>query len=158
LNNRRKYLCWQTFADKSNLYNVLLFPRFIAQEKIEMKFGTKIILLSLVVFVGIFATACPERVSIADIEANPSRYQNKDIAIAGTVRDSWGINIPGTGLRGGAYQVSDGTGSIWVLTDNAVPVRGSQLGVQGRVGSGFTVGGRTFGLGMQEKKRKFRRN
>ena len=48
-----------------------------------MKTGTKNYLLSLVVLIGLFAAACPERVSIADIEANPSKYQNKEVAVAG---------------------------------------------------------------------------
>jgi hypothetical protein len=38
---------------------------------------------------------CPDRTKIGDIEANPSRYQNKEVVIAGTVKDSYGINIPG---------------------------------------------------------------
>ena len=36
----------------------------------------------------VLLAACPKRVSIADIEANPSRYSDKEVAIAGTVRDS----------------------------------------------------------------------
>ena len=48
------------------------------------------ITLALVLLTGALYTAgCPERTSIADIEANPSRYQNKDVVIAGTVRDSY---------------------------------------------------------------------
>lgn len=112
-------------------------------------------MLALVIAVSAFTIACPKRVSIAEIEANPSRYQNKDIAIAGTVQDSFGVNIPGTPIRGGAYKISDGTGSIWVLTENTVPGKGTQLGVKGRVGSGVNWKGRNYGLGMFEKDRRF---
>lgn len=114
--------------------------------------------LSLVIgFVGLFTAACPERVSIADIEANPSKYQNKEIAIAGTVRDSYGISIPGTPIRGGAYKIDDGTGSIWVISESAVPSKGSQIGIKGLVGSGVSYNGRNYGLGMYEKDRRFRK-
>ncbi|QYO66328.1 hypothetical protein [Leptolyngbya sp. 7M] len=120
-----------------------------------MKRHTKYFVLGLVIAASAFTIACPKRVSIAEIEANPSRYQNKDIAIAGTVQDSFGVNIPGTPIRGGAYKISDGTGSIWVLTENTVPGKGTQLGVKGRVGSGVNWKGRNYGLGMFEKDRRF---
>src|SRR5688500_64894 len=101
-----------------------------------MNYATKMLLTGLVVIVGLFAAACPDRVSIGDIEANPSRYQNKEVAIAGTVRDSYGVNIPGTRIRGGAYKIDDGTGSIWIVTEDAVPTRGAQVGVKGIIGNG----------------------
>ena len=122
-----------------------------------MKNGSRIILLSLAAFAAIFAAACPERISIADIEANPSRYQNKEVAIAGTVRDSYGISIPGTPIRGGAYKIDDGTGSIWVFTDDSVPSKGTQLGVKGRIGTGANWKGKNYGLGMYEKDRRFKK-
>ena len=106
---------------------------------------------------GLFLAACPDRTSIADIEANPSRYQNKEVAIAGTVQDSYGINIPGTRMRGGAYKIDDGTGSIWILTEEGVPTKGAQIGVTGRVGSGINWHGKNYGLGLYEKDRRFRK-
>jgi hypothetical protein len=120
-----------------------------------MNYRIKLLISGLVVFVGLFAAACPDRTSIADIEANPSRYQNKEVAIAGTVRDSYGINIPGTKVRGGAYKIDDGTGSIWVVTEGAVPNKGAQIGVKGLVGNGVNWNGKNYGLGLYEKDRRF---
>jgi hypothetical protein len=120
-----------------------------------MNYRIKLLLSGLVVFVGLFAAACPDRTSIADIEANPSRFQNKEVAIAGTVRDSYGINIPGTKVRGGAYKIDDGTGSIWVVTEGAVPNKGAQIGVKGLVGNGVNWNGKNYGLGLYEKDRRF---
>jgi hypothetical protein len=120
-----------------------------------MNYLTKLVLSGALVVTGLFAAACPERTSIGDIEANPSRYQNKNVAIAGTVRDSYGINIPGTKLRGGAYKIDDGTGSIWILTEEGVPTTGAQIGVKGRIGSGINWNGRNYGLGLYEKDRRF---
>lgn len=103
----------------------------------------------------LFATACPKRVSIADIEANPGKYNDKEIAVAGTVKDSYGVNIPGTPIRGGAYKIDDGTGSIWVFTEDIVPSKGAQIGVKGRIGSGVNWKGKNYGLGMYEKDRRY---
>jgi hypothetical protein len=119
-----------------------------------MKRRSTLLLLFIVTINVLFASACPKRVSIADVEANPGKYRNKDIAIAGTVQDSYGVNIPGTPLRGGAYKISDGTGSIWVLTEDSVPRKGSQIGVKGRVGSGVSWKGQNYGLGIFEKDRR----
>lgn len=121
-----------------------------------MKNLTKAALVSLIALTALFAAACPERRSISDIEANPSKYNNKETAIAGVVIDSYGLNIPGTKIRGGAYKVDDGTGTIWVLTENAVPSRGTQVGVKGVVGSGINYHGKNYGLGIYEKDRRVR--
>lgn len=112
-----------------------------------------VLVLALVASV-VFATACPERTSIADIEANPSKFADKEIAVAGTVRDSYGISIPGTDVRGGAYKIDDGTGSFWVVTRDSVPTKGTKIGVKGRIGTGINWNGRNYGLGMYENDRR----
>lgn len=106
---------------------------------------------------ALLLAACPKRVSIAELQANPSRYNNKDIAVAGVVRDSYGVNIPGTPIRGGAYKIDDGTGTLWIITEDVVPNKGAEIGVKGRIGSGVSWQGRNFGLGMLEKDRRFRK-
>jgi hypothetical protein len=113
-------------------------------------------LLLLTVAAVVFATGCPERTRIADLERNPSKYQNKDVAVAGTVRDSYGFSIPGTRLGGGAYKIDDGTGSIWVLvTEGSAPQNGDQVGVRGQLGTGVNWKGRNYGLGIYEKDRRY---
>lgn len=115
----------------------------------------KLSVLLLCTFASVLLlAACPKRVSIADIEANPSRYSDKDVAIVGTVRDSYGLTIPGTSVRGGAYKIDDGTGSIWVITQESVPAKGARIGVKGRVGSGVSWNGKNYGLGMYEEDRR----
>ena len=118
-----------------------------------MKKFTSCFLTLALVFAAFFTVACPERTSIADIEANPSKYGNKEVAIAGTVKDSYGISIPGTDMRGGAYKVDDGTGSFWVVSREAVPSKGAKVGVKGRIGNAVNWNGRNYGLGMYEEDR-----
>jgi hypothetical protein len=123
-----------------------------------MKAVTKTLVFLLALSLALFVTGCPERRSIADIEANPGKYQNKEVAIAGVVQDSYGVSIPGTRLGGGAYKISDGTGSIWVVVDQgSVPQKGSEIGVKGVVGSGVNWKGRNYGLGLYEKDRRYRK-
>lgn len=123
-----------------------------------MKTQTKVILLSLIVLVGIFAAACPNRVSIADIEANPARYQDKEVAIAGVAETSYGVSIPIIrNAQGGIYKISDGTGSIWVITQRGVPTKGAQLGVKGKIQNGVSYNGKNYGLVLVEEDRRFRR-
>ena len=110
-----------------------------------MKKGMKAILLSLAVFTAIFAAACPERRTIAEIQANPSRY------------NSYGVNVPGTPIRGGAYKIDDGTGSIWVITEQGVPSKGTEIGIRGIAANGANWNGKNYGLGIYEKDRKFRK-
>ena len=122
-----------------------------------MKNFSKVILLVVVLCAGLFATGCPQRKSIAEIEANPARYQNREVIIVGTVRDSYGLSIPGTRIGGGAYKIDDGTGAIWIFSEQGVPSNGTRIGVRGLVGSGVNWKGRNYGLGIYEKERKFHR-
>lgn len=123
-----------------------------------MKIISTAVLFVSVAAAALFTTACPERRSIADIEANPGKYQDKEVVIAGVVKDSYGLSIPGTGIGGGAYKIDDGTGSIWVLvTDGSVPSKGAEIGVKGKVGTGINWKGRNYGLGLYEKDRKYRK-
>lgn len=122
-----------------------------------MKGITKVFLASLVLSVGLFASACPKRASIADIEANPSRYYDKDVAVAGTVQNSYGVSIPIIqNGQGGIYKVDDGTGSIWVITQRSVPSKGARLGVKGKVQNGVSYNGKNYGLVIVEDDRRFK--
>ncbi len=120
-----------------------------------MKRETKAILLGLILTIGLLTAACPKRVSIADIEANPSRYYDKEVAVAGRVDTSYGISIPIIKEQGGIYKVSDGTGSIWVITQRSVPSKGAQLGIRGKIQNGVNYNGKNYGLVLMEDDRRF---
>ena len=103
-------------------------------------------LFAILVFV-VFLTACPSQTNVAKINADPTRYQGKEIAIAGRVTDSYGL------MGAGGYEIDDGTGRIWVATTRGVPSRGATVGAKGYVRSGLTFGGRTFGTVIEETER-----
>ncbi len=122
-----------------------------------MKVSTLLLLIA-VAGITLFATGCPQQKSIAEINRNPARYQDKEVIVVGRVTDSYGVGIPGTNIGGGAYKIDDGTGSMWVLvTDGNVPSRGAEIGVKGRVGSGVNWKGRNYGLGIYEEQRKYKK-
>ena len=123
-----------------------------------MKTFTTVFLFAAIAGLALFATGCPQRTSIADINGNPGKYQDKEVVVAGVVKDSYGVSIPGTNLGGGAYKIDDGTGSIWILvTDGNVPQRGAEVGVKGTLSSGVSWKGRNYGLGIHEEDRRYKK-
>jgi hypothetical protein len=97
-------------------------------------------------------TACPSKTTIAKINQNPSRYQNQQVGLIGTVTDSYGL------LGNGIYELDDGTGRIWVMTTRGVPTKGTRVGASGHVHTGVSFGGRTYGLVLQEEQRRTKSN
>lgn len=116
---------------------------------------SKFLILTVTLGIAFLAAGCPERRTVADIERNPGRYNNKDVTIVGTVKNSYGVSLPGTPVRGGIYEVDDGTGTIWVVSERTVPNKGAEVAVSGTVGSGVSWGGKNYGLGLYEKSRHF---
>lgn len=118
---------------------------------------TKVFLTGLLMMAGLLTAACPDRKSIAEIQANPSRFQGKSVVVAGVVRDAYGINIPFTNVRGGIYKIDDGTGSIWVYTEKGVPSKGAEIGIKGKLQNGVNWNGKNYGLAIMEDDRRFRK-
>ena len=103
---------------------------------------------SLVFAAVLVLTACPSQTTISKINADPARYRNKEVAIVGTVRDSYGA------LGQGAYEIDDGTGRLWVVTRRGVPSRGARVGAKGHVYNGINFGGRNYGTVLEETDRR----
>ena len=103
-----------------------------------------------ILVVALLLVACEKR-TIADIQADPTKYRDRDVTIEGTVTTSFGAFGPG------AYEVDDGTGRIWVITERGgVPSQGARVRVTGRVNTGVTFGGRSFGVVLRESSRNAR--
>lgn len=98
-----------------------------------------------VVLVLLSATGCNTYASIADINRDPARFSGQEITIKGQSSNAFG------GMGTGIYQVDDGTGRIWVFSDNfGVPGEGATVSVTGRVEQGISWGGRNFGVILRE--------
>jgi hypothetical protein len=103
-----------------------------------------IVILSL----GLALAGC-ERQKIGDITADPGRFRDKEVNVAGKVTQSFGA------LQWGAYEIDDGTGKMWVISEKrGVPSKGAMVGVKGRVTPTITFMGRNFATAMRESDRK----
>lgn len=92
--------------------------------------------------VGVLATSGCAVKTVNQIIANPSRYSDRDVRVSGAVVDSYSI------ANRGAYQIDDGTGRLWVISDKGVPGTTARVTVKGTVRTGFNVGqlGERMGL------------
>ena len=101
-----------------------------------------------VISLGLALVAC-ERVKIGDINADPGRFMNKEVAVIGTVTQSIGA------LGRGVYQVDDGTGRMWVFANSrGVPSKGAKVGVKGHILPTVTFLGINYATVLQENDRR----
>jgi len=104
--------------------------------------------LVAVLIMGLALVAC-DRQKIGDINADPGRFMNKEVAVAGTVTQSIGF------LGKGVYQVDDGSGRLWVYSNvRGVPSKGAKVGVKGHIVPTFTFLGINYATVMQENDRR----
>jgi hypothetical protein len=73
---------------------------------------------------------------IAKIGADPGTYQGKDVTVIGTVKER--IDVPSVRC----YILSDGNGSIGVVTKGKLPLVGAKVRAKGRVNQSFAIGPR----------------
>src|SRR5262249_11899137 len=120
--------------------------RYPRRRNMKTRIFTSLIFLACAVFL----TACPQQTSINRINGDPARYRGKEVLLVGTVTNSFGA------LGQGAYELSDETGKIWVLTQRGAPSRGARVGAVGRYINGAVWAGRNYGSALQETDRKVR--
>ena len=106
-----------------------------------MRKSSKAVLVIAILAAILMITGCPTRASIADINKDPGSFTGKDVRIRGTVSEAF------SALGTGVYQIDDGTGRLWVYSQNfGIPGNGNKVSVTGRVQQGFALGGRSFGV------------
>jgi hypothetical protein len=113
-----------------------------------MKYMCKGLPLLSLAAVMLLLAAC-DIVKIADINHDPGRYYGKEINISGQVANSFGV------VGHGVFQVDDGSGRIWVLSEGfGVPNDGARCTVKGIVQQGVTFYGRSFGNSLRQTQRR----
>jgi hypothetical protein len=93
----------------------------------------RVALLLPVLVSALLLSGC-ERKSINQIKADPGRYANREVAVVGHVVQSVSI------LGRGAYEVDDGTGRLWVVSQTGVPRKGAKVAVRGTIRDAFNLG------------------
>ena len=90
---------------------------------------------------------CRTTTTIAEINRDPGRFADKEITISGQTSNAFG------GMGNGIFSVDDGTGKIWVFSQNfGIPADGGKETVTGQVQQGFNFGGRSYGMIFRETK------
>ncbi len=110
-----------------------------------MRLSKRLLLAGAVTAVMLMLAGCPQHVTVAQLDSNPNKYYNKEVFITGTVTEGFGL------LGQGAFQIDDGTGKVWVLSNGfGVPGKGARVGIQGRMQSGIQLGGRSFATAISQ--------
>jgi hypothetical protein len=105
--------------------------------------------LTLIVFAAALLSSCGAT-RINRILNDPTRWQNRTVRVDGTVTNAVGAFVVG------GYQVEDGTGKIFVISNRGVPSKGSRVRVSGTVMNGINVLGRSYGTAIREEGRRVR--
>jgi hypothetical protein len=94
-----------------------------------------LVLLALLI---VTVASCERLMStkIAKIAADPGRYAGHNVTVTGTVTER--IDVPSVRC----YVLSDGNGSIGVVTKGNLPVPGAKVRARGRVEQSFAIGAR----------------
>jgi hypothetical protein len=108
------------------------------------------IVISVVLILMFTAIGCSRATNIGDILANPSQYEGKDLTIKGTVGETTWFAL----LSKGAFQLGDGSGTIWVITSQPSPQKGLSITTKGTIKSAFSIGGQSYGTVLVETQRK----
>ena len=93
-------------------------------------------------------SGCSWHIHISEINDRPQEYKDKQVSIKGKVVET--LSIPF--VQKGMYQMDDGSGKIWIVSQTRVPFRGEKVTVKGEVKTGVTIGKRTFGTVIVEKE------
>ncbi len=115
----------------------------------NMKRVLSIIVLSALILLVFTTIGCSRATSIGDILANPSQYEGKDLTIKGTVGETAWFAL----VEKGAYQLGDGSGTIWVITNQPPPQKGQSISTKGKVQSAFSIAGQSYGTVLVETQK-----
>lgn len=103
--------------------------------------------LLLPALLGLALGACAPTLRIRDLLDEPQRYDGRTVQVQGTVTQSAGL------FGTGAYQIDDGTGSIYVIAQGqGVPRQGAKTKAKGRFESVFNLAGRTIAAIVQGRE------
>ena len=95
---------------------------------------TRSIRLMIAVLIALASVGCASTRTINQVLADPSRYRDRDVQLAGEVTQSVSL------LNRGAYRIDDGTGQLWVVSEKGVPRERARVTVKGTVREGFNLG------------------
>lgn len=99
------------------------------RKRIGLYWRTSLVLGGLVLFLP----GC-EREKINQILLDPHRFADQEVEVVGKVVRSYSV------LGYGAYEVDDGTGTLWVISKTGVPREGAPIRVKGTIRDAVNMG------------------
>ena len=84
---------------------------------------------------------------IGDIKKNPEKFANQVVTVSGTVDESHNLVLVHY------YTVNDGSGTIAVVTKDALPKEGAKVVAKGTVNQAFKLGDASFLVIVEEPRR-----
>ncbi len=93
---------------------------------------------------------CSSPLKIAEITANEAKYQGTNVTVRGTVGNEFWLAL----LQRGAYQLTDESGTIWIVCSQSPPAENDIVKVSGRVDKAITLGDKSLGTVIIEEKRE----
>jgi hypothetical protein len=115
----------------------------------NMKRVLSIVVISVLILLVFTTIGCSPATKIGDILDTPSQYEGKDLTIKGTVGETAWFAL----VEKGAYQLGDGSGTIWVITSQPPPQKGQSISTKGKVQSAFSIAGQSYGTVLVETQR-----
>ena len=94
----------------------------------------------------LFLPGCEQK-TIKHILVDPHHYATQEVGVVGRVVRSYSV------LGHGAYEVDDGTGTLWVISKAGVPREGARVGVKGTIRDVFSLGAMGTILSLPESVR-----
>jgi len=123
----------------------LVFP----PEGRKMKISSKILVVAAVTIAMFMIAGCPTQTTVDKIQQDPHHFYNKEVALRGNVTESYGA------LGTGVYQLDDGTGKIWILSENyGVPSKGAHVTVTGDVVETISFAGKSFSTALKQTRHR----
>ena len=89
--------------------------------------------IAILVISALMMAGCEQK-TVNEILADPGSFANKEVTVAGTVARSYSV------LGKGAYEIDDGTGKLWIVSDKGVPREGAKVAVKGTIRDGYNLG------------------
>ena len=89
-------------------------------------------ILAFLVLCALVMSGCEQK-TISQIKADPHRYADHNVSVVGKVTRSFSI------LGRGAYEIDDGTGKLWIVSQTGVPREGARVLVNGKIRDGFNL-------------------
>src|SRR5438552_18779777 len=114
-----------------------------------MKNSRKIFVVVAATIAMVLIAGYPTQTTENKIQQDPGRFYNKEVALRGTVTETYGA------LGTGVYQLDDGTGKIWILSENyGVPGKGARVTVTGNVVDTISFAGKSFATALRQTRRR----